>query len=216
MQGLLRGDENGKGGLSLAQLVGLTIFGKDLHEGVNFNSLEDSVHRVGILVREGFRFFLGFSLDDDQAADLVGEGSGQNHASLRIERFHSLEVSRTVDLAPCSSFRSVEAKDDKFHRGWFIVQTRRVAKRGRSLSLERLAVAISAGNFMPPPNFALSKFPAQIDDSSIQQVRKVAEPHIDILDEHAHFLDNLEVLADLLQCSDIGGTGEASPAELSF
>src|SRR5213593_2267014 len=193
---------------------GPAIFWKDLHEGVNFNSLEDSVHRVGVLVRESFRFFLRFSLDDDQAADLVGEGSGQNHASLRIERFHSLEVSRAVDLAPCLPFRSIKAKDDKFHRGCFIGQTRRVTKRGRSLSLERLAIAISAGNFMPPSNFALSKFPAQIDDSSIQEVRKVAEPHIDILDEHAHFLDNLEILTNLLQRSDIGGAGEASPAEL--
>ena len=31
-----------------------------------------------------------------------------------------------------------------------------------------------------------------------------------------HFLDNLEVLTNLLQRSDIGGTGEAPPAELSF
>src|SRR5437867_5074943 len=192
------------------------MFWKDLHEGVNFNSVEDSVHRVGVLVREGFRFFQGFSLDDDQAADFVGEGSGQNHASLRIERFHSLKVSRSVDLAPCLSFRSVEAKDDKFHRGCFFVQTRRVTKSGRSLSIERLAIAVSAGNFMPPSNVAFPKFPAQIDDSSVQEVRKVAEPHIDIFDEHAHVLDNLEILTKLLERSDIGGTGEASPAELSF
>jgi len=95
------------------------MFWEDLHEGVNFNSLEDSVHPVEVLVREGFRFFQGSGLDDDEAADLVGEGSGQNHASLPIERLHSLEVSRAVDLAPCFPFRSVEAKDDKFYRGCF-------------------------------------------------------------------------------------------------
>jgi hypothetical protein len=37
---------------------------------------------------------------------------------------------------------------------------------------------------MPPQNFLLPKFPAEIDNSAIPQVGEIAEPEIDVFDEH--------------------------------
>ena len=76
-----------------------------------------------------------------------------------------------------------------------------MASLGRAF--QRAAVFIAGGGFMPPFDFWLAVFPAQKYDTAVSQVRKIAEPQIDVFDENAHFLNGLQILTDLVQAGYI-------------
>src|SRR5919106_6674367 len=69
---------------------------------------------------------------------------------------------------------------------------------------------------MPPPNLCFAALPAKIDDSTVHVMRKVTQSHVQVLDEDSHFLDRLEVFAQLLKGRNIDSSGVASASEARF
>jgi hypothetical protein len=51
---------------------------------------------------------------------------------------------------------------------------------------------------MPPFDFRFTELPAEKHDAAFPEVREVAESEIEILDQHSHLLDGLNVRADLM------------------
>jgi hypothetical protein len=65
-------------------------------------------------------------------------------------------------------------------------------------AFQRATVFISRVGFMPPLDFRLAILPTEKHDTAVSKMRKIAEAEIDIFDKDAHFLDGLEVCADLV------------------
>lgn len=84
---------------------------------MDFHPFEDTELDIGVLLRERLGFLKRIGLDDDQASSPVRQGSGEHDSALRVERFQSCKVRRSMDLPPCLSIGTVEAKNDKFHHG---------------------------------------------------------------------------------------------------
>ena len=56
---------------------------------------------------------------------------------------------------------------------------------------------------MPPAYIFLAELPAQIDDSTITDMREIAQPKIDIFDDDSQFMNRMEVGADVLEALDV-------------
>ena len=69
--------------------------------------------------------------------------------------------------------------------------------------LKRASIFISGRYFMPPEYFFLAELPAQIDDSTITDMREIAQPKIDIFDCDSQFKDRMDVGADALEALDV-------------
>jgi hypothetical protein len=54
---------------------------------MNFNPFEDAMDRIGIPEGELLGLRPGFELQDQQAAGLIGERTGEDDAPLSIKRF---------------------------------------------------------------------------------------------------------------------------------
>jgi hypothetical protein len=67
---------------------------------------------------------------------------------------------------------------------------------------------------MPPANFLLSKFPAEIDHSSVTKMRKVTEAEIQVLYQYAKFLNRLKIHTDLLKTQYIEVSNGTATTEL--
>src|SRR3990172_382298 len=59
---------------------------------------------------------------------------------------------------------------------------------------------------MPPPNFRLSKLPAEIHHTPIQEIREVAEPLLEILDQYTHFVNLFDIPCNMLHRLNIAWT----------
>src|SRR5688572_3774848 len=87
---------------------------------------------------------------------------------------------------------------------------------GFLLTLQGLPTRIPAVDFMPPLDLGLSQLPTQVHDPPVHQVREVTEPDLEILHQHAQFLDLLKMLADEFERHEIMRAGIAAPSELGF
>src|SRR5574341_1202869 len=85
-----------------------------------------------------------------------------------------------------------------------------------TMFFEWAPILIAACGFMPPPDLIFAELPAEIDDASVTQMGKVAEPDIHVLDEHAEFVNGLQVRTNLLQARDIQMTDRTATAILSL
>jgi hypothetical protein len=65
--------------------------------------------------------------------------------------------------------------------------------------IKRTPISISTGGFMPPTNFALAKFPAQIYDAVGELIGEVAQSQINVFDNHAKLVDGLQASADFVK-----------------
>ena len=81
---------------------------------------------------------------------------------------------------------------------------------------ERAPVLIASRGFMPPPDLIFPELPTKIDHTSIAKMRKVTQPDIHVLDEHAEFVNCLQICADLLQAYYIQVTDRTTAAVLSL
>ena len=70
---------------------------------------------------------------------------------------------------------------------------------------------------MPKAYLFLAELPAQIDDSTVTNMRKIAQPKIDIFDDDPQFMDRKEIGADVLETLHVMGPdrGTAPQAGLS-
>jgi|GEM_PF-4375029 len=60
-------------------------------------------------------------------------------------------------------------------------------------------IIVSGCDFVPPADFFLTKFPAQVDDSTVTDVWEVAQPKVDVLYNHSQFMDSMEIDTDVLE-----------------
>ena len=65
---------------------------------------------------------------------------------------------------------------------------------------------------MPPFYFLFPELPAEEYNATITEVREVAKPHVQIFDEDPHFLNGLEVGADLMEARNVQRAYSTSPA----
>ena len=65
---------------------------------------------------------------------------------------------------------------------------------------------------MPPFYFLFPELPAEEYNATITEVREVAKPHVQIFDEDPHFLNGLEVGADLMEARNVQRAYPASAA----
>ena len=56
---------------------------------------------------------------------------------------------------------------------------------------------------MPPTNFALAKFPAQVYDAVRELIGEVAQSQIDVFDDHAKLVYRLQASADFVKRPDV-------------
>ena len=68
------------------------------------------------------------------------------------------------------------------------------------------AILVSGRDFVPPADFFLAQFPAQVDDSTLTDMREVAQPKIDVLYHDSQLMDGVEVGADVLEAFHVGYT----------
>ena len=57
---------------------------------------------------------------------------------------------------------------------------------------------------MPPADFFLAEFPAQVDNPTITDMREVAQPKIDVLYYDSQLMNRMKVDADVLEAFHIG------------
>lgn len=83
---------------------------------MDFYTFEDTEANIRVFLYERLSFFKRISVDDDQASSPVCQGASEHDPTLGVERFQAREVLRSMELPFCLSIRTVEAKNDKFHR----------------------------------------------------------------------------------------------------
>ena len=74
-----------------------------------------------------------------------------------------------MDLAFGLAIRPVKTENDEFHSVIGSLSLNGCTIKGTS-------IFISTGGFMPPTNFALAKFPAQVYDAVRELIGEVAQP----------------------------------------
>lgn len=67
---------------------------------------------------------------------------------------------------------------------------------------------------MPPFDFLFAELPAEKDDAAVSKMGKIAKPHLEVFHEDTHFLDGVQVGADLLQARYIERTDGTSASIL--
>jgi hypothetical protein len=82
--------------------------------------------------------------------------------------------------------------------------------------LKQATIFISGRDLVPPAYFFLAELPAQIDDSTIADMRKIAQSKIDIFDDDSQFVDCMEVRADVLEALDVMDANRRSPPEVGI
>ena len=116
-------------------------------------------------------------------------------------------MGRPVDLSLGLSLDAIVADTDKFH-----IRTSSLAGSDDPVSVEqnrlsrvlkRATIFISGRYFVPPSYFFLAELPAQIDDSTITDMREIAQPKIDIFDDDSQFKDRMDTGADVLEALDV-------------
>lgn len=74
---------------------------------------------------------------------------------------------------------------------------------GSVVVLDGAAIFVAGCQFMPPPDFFLAELPAQIDDSTVSDMWKIAQPEIDVFDDDSQLMDGAKACADVLKTVDV-------------
>jgi hypothetical protein len=69
--------------------------------------------------------------------------------------------------------------------------------------LDGAAIFVAGRQFMPPPDFFLAELPAQIDDSTVSDMWKIAQPEVDVFDDDSQLVDGAKACADVLKTVDV-------------
>ena len=68
---------------------------------------------------------------------------------------------------------------------------------------------------MPPTNFFLAKFPAQIDDSSPSLTGEIAKSEVNVFDDDSQLVNGLQAAADFMESSNIQRSDRAAASRRS-
>ena len=147
---------------------------------MDFNPLKDTIYHIGILASKVLGFSLRLELQHHQTAGqtagFVCEGTGKNDAAFLCQWLKIGKVGRPVDSVSLLlqdrrnqesqiSLERILFEQIRFHVGG-IESLNRVFKRA--------TVFVAVRHFVPPADLCLSKLPAEVDDSPVTGVRKVA------------------------------------------
>jgi hypothetical protein len=113
-----------------------------------------------------------------------------------------------MDFPFALPFRAIVADNDEFHSptsiNWMCRSLFLLGENGRRVLVDGTTIIISGRDFVPPADFFLAQFPAQINDSTITDMRKVTQPKINVLNNDPQFMDGMEVDADVLEAFHVG------------
>jgi hypothetical protein len=63
---------------------------------------------------------------------------------------------------------------------------------------------------MPPTDLFFAELPAQVDHPAVSEIRKIAEPEVDIFDNDTQFMNCAEIRTDVLKALDVMGANRCA------
>lgn len=179
--------------------LGLSVHGEYLEEGVYLDSGKYAKNRIGVLSYKLFRLLARLGLNDNEAADLIGQWAGKYDAAAAVPTLYLLYMRTAMDLSFDLAVRSIEPEDKNFivmlpgmvsqellNTAAMLGSESRIRKvESDGGFFERMPILIPQTYFVPPPNLSFTEFPAKIDDATIKEEGKVAQAHVDVFNHHA-------------------------------
>lgn len=184
---------------------------------MDLNPFEHAMNGIGIGAGKLFGFFSACKLQDHKAARLVRQGTGKQDAPFFIQTLQVGQMGWSVDGSFRLSLRTIIADNDEGHIASALLmlntytlgllrmveQWLNICDRRSVVILDGAAIFVAGCQFVPPPDFFLAEFPAQIDDSTVSDMWKIAQPEVDVFDDDSQLMDGAEACADVLKTSDV-------------
>jgi hypothetical protein len=111
-----------------------------------------------------------------------------------------------MDFPFALPFRAIVADNHEFHSpiNWMYRSLFLLGEKVGGYLVDGTTIIVSGRDFVPPADFFLAQFPAQINDSAITDMRKVTQPKINVLNNDPQLMDGMEVDADVLEAFHVG------------